>query len=133
MKCGCLIWLARLHFIVFAVPDEKHGRDYVTENMKHIRQVSSQTRKSRSKEVLEPLRAKFIPGITRNPKYDHVESRISGLIQVSGVFLIWLLPYLSFAISFLGNTENWTRLWNSAEQFKLLYLTHYQVPWDKWK
>jgi hypothetical protein len=51
--------------IFISVPgSEKHDRDYIVENMQHIRHVSSQTRKAKSKEKLEPMKVKFIPGLT---------------------------------------------------------------------
>jgi hypothetical protein len=29
-----------------------------------------------------PMKAKFVPGVTKNPKFEHVGSRVAGLIRV---------------------------------------------------
>ncbi|CAG7835024.1 unnamed protein product [Allacma fusca] len=50
-------------------------RDYMYENVQRIRRTAAQN-KSR-----EPMKAAFIPGVTKNAKYAHVTSRVSEFLR----------------------------------------------------
>lgn len=50
----------------------------MSENYRRIRQIANQSHKKRN----EPLKAAFIPGVTRNEKYAHVPSRVGEFLKV---------------------------------------------------
>jgi len=47
-------------------------KDYMYENYRRIRQIGNQSQQKRN----EPMKAAFIPGVTKNSKYSHVTSRV---------------------------------------------------------
>lgn len=50
----------------------------MSENYRRIRQIANQSQKKRN----EPLKAAFIPGVTKNEKYAHVPSRVGEFLRV---------------------------------------------------
>ena len=67
---------------IFSIGSANSGdqdKDFIHDNMKRVRQASSQAKVAKG----APMKVKFIPGVTKNPKFEHVESRVAGLIRVS--------------------------------------------------
>lgn len=64
-----------LYFFIVAVPVPE--KDYMSENYRRIRQIANQSQKKR-----EPMKAAFIPGVTKNEKYAHVTSRVGEFLKV---------------------------------------------------
>lgn len=62
-----------LLFIV-SVPE----KDYMSENYRRIRQIANQSQQKRN----APMKAAFIPGVTKNEKYAHVASRVGEFLKV---------------------------------------------------
>ncbi|CAL8121838.1 unnamed protein product [Orchesella dallaii] len=52
-------------------------KDYMSENYRRIRQIANQAQRKRS----EPLKAAFVPGVTKNEKYAHVPSRVGEFLK----------------------------------------------------
>ena len=61
----------------FLFPEPVPGKDYMRENFQHIRKLA-QSKQLRA----DALRPNFIPGVTKNHKYEHVQSRVAEFLKV---------------------------------------------------
>jgi hypothetical protein len=57
------------------VPPEK---DHMTENYRRMKSIAAEGQKKRS----GPLKANFVPGVTKNVKYAHVQSKVTAALKV---------------------------------------------------
>jgi len=55
------------------------NKDHMTENYRRMKNIAAEGQKKRT----GPLKANFIPGVTKNSRYAHIESKVTASLKVS--------------------------------------------------